>query len=781
MQVKQWIYSKKESNVRGIIPQLLACRGIISEQEQKDFLYPLDMTLIHPSAFTDMDKAVDRITLAISNNENIIIYGDFDSDGMTSTSLLVKTLKELGANVDYYIPDRELEGHGLNTSALVKILSKNKPKLLITVDCGISNYTEVDFLKSFKVDTIITDHHEAPEELPNAFAIINPKAINSLSEKLDTTQINYLASLAGVGVAFKLAQALLINHKKSEFVYKLLPLVAVGTIGDIVPLIGENRYFVKKGLELIQAGSHSGLTKLLSNCGYNSEKDLTAEQVAFGIVPRLNASGRLENVESAMKVLLSDNPAEISIASSKLEELNRVRQELCSLTYNQAINQLTDEDYDNNAVILYNPDWEVGIIGIAASKMVETFYKPAFLMTYSQSSKLIKCSARGVIDLNIYEILSSISDNLEGFGGHKLAGGFSFNPEYISFENLKTMLNQHINELTEGKKLTPKLDVDFELHQTENGSGLDFELIENLDLLEPYGASNPRPVFTMSGLKIAQKKLMGENKTHLKLVLDKNGEQFQCVRWGLGDIPLELGDTVDIAFSPQINIFNNVSSIQLVIKDIHSDKLNEVVNSVEDDSVVVHDNRKKTDIFNQVEAYIKSTKMNVKVFAENNSIIEKLSPYKHISANIFNRLNLNKSDVIMFFDYPPSDLIMSDIIKQCSPKVIHYMRYDLKNIDYSALLKTLSGMLKYSNNKKAGKFEIKRAACFLAVTVESLNFALDCFLEAKSINILSSDEEFCTISYIQDVDLSAISKTKSFPLFIDSLENINSYRFSVCE
>ena len=251
---KEWVLKTCKDNSKSLVDRLLEIRGITSEDAKKEFLYPLELTLTHPNAFTDMPKAVERIVKAIDNGEKILIYGDFDADGVTSTSVLIKTFKYLGGDVEFYIPNRETEGHGLNSKALVKILSQIKPKLIITVDNGISNNEEVKFINSFGRDIIITDHHEAPEELPSAYAIINPKAMNSLDEKLSARQIEYLTSLAGVGVAFKLAQGVLEHYDKLNYSYELLPYVTVGTIADIVPLIGENRFFVVKGLELIASG-----------------------------------------------------------------------------------------------------------------------------------------------------------------------------------------------------------------------------------------------------------------------------------------------------------------------------------------------------------------------------------------------------------------------------------------------------------------------------------------------------------------------------------------------
>ena len=274
---------------------------------------------------------------------------------------MLKTFKYLGGEVDFYIPNRDTEGHGLNSKALVQLISKKNPKLIITVDNGISNNEEVKFINSFNRDVIITDHHEAPEILPDAYAIINPKAMNALDEKLTTTQIEYLTSLAGVGVAFKLAQAILEQYNKLDFCYDILPYVAVGTVADIVPLIGENRYFVTKGLELIAKGKHYGLKRLLDVAGVNVENGLTSEQIGFIIAPRINASGRIDTVDAAIKLMTSENKQEIEMAIITLENFNKIRQELCSETFEEADEMWKSTGMRDNAVVLFNKDWKTSI------------------------------------------------------------------------------------------------------------------------------------------------------------------------------------------------------------------------------------------------------------------------------------------------------------------------------------------------------------------------------------------------------------------------------------
>lgn len=722
---------------------------------------------MHPNAFCDMQKAVERICRAIDEKENILIYGDFDADGVTSTSVLVKTFAYLGGQVDYYIPDRDAEGHGLNSKALVKLLSQKKPKLIITVDNGISSVEEVKFINSFGRDVIITDHHEAPEIVPPAYAIINPKALNALDEKLTTLQIEYLTSLAGVGVAFKLAQAVLEKYDKLAFSYEILPFVTVGTIADLVPLIGENRYFVTKGLELIAKGKHYGLKRLLDSAGVNIDNGLTSEQIAFTVAPRINASGRIESVDPAVKLLISDNKQEIELSIMQLENLNKLRQQMVSQTFEEADEIWKNSRSRDNAIVLANPDWHVGIIGIVASKFVEKYYKPTFIMTYSEETKTYRCSARGVKELNLYDIITNISDKLDGFGGHQLAGGFTFTAEKASFEDVKKALNQTVDEMLNGKKMSPSLDVDLELSIDD----VDISLVEEISKLEPFGMSNPSPTFVVNNLTLKQKKLMGSTKEHLKLIVETPNGTIDCVWWSRGDIPLIAGDKLDIAFAPQINVFNGITSIQLLLKDVHADGLQDEEPELKQK---VLDHRKKTNILAQVDEYMSGR--DIVVFAENRDIIEALKPYKNISASIVNRVNAHKSNALMFFDYPAEDDIMQSVMQTVAPDVVHYMNYNQKIHSEETILKTFSGMIKYTCNNLDGLFNLTRAASALGVTNQVIETLLEMFEDVQMIKIAERDDNAFSIEFINSVELSKILHTEKYSEFVEMMNKINEYK-----
>lgn len=778
---KIWEISKSATSTsKTLVERLLAIRGIVKSDEIKEFLNPLETNLTSTAAFLDMQKAVERIAKAIDNGENILIYGDFDADGVTSTALLLRTFRELGAKVDYFIPDRDKNGHGLNVKELVKLMAAKKPKLIITVDCAISDVEQVNFINSFKIDVIITDHHEAPEELPKALAIINPKAQNALDEKLSAKEILHLTSLAGVGVAFKLAQAVLEHYKKTEFVYDILPYVTVGTISDVVPLIGENRYFVAKGLQLISAGKHFGLSKLLESAGYNLEQGITSEQIAFGIAPRINASGRLDTTEDAIKVLISDNKQEIEMAIISLNNFNKIRQDLCESIFLEAEEMLANSGNNDNAIILFNPDWHIGIIGIVASKLVEKYYKPAFLMTYSEETKQIRCSSRGIAEVNIYDVLSANAELFDGFGGHAMAGGMSFNAEKVTFEEVKKAISSTINEILNDKKLSPKLNIDLQLEPND----IDGNLISDIERMQPFGAGNPNPVFALNNLTLLQKKLMGSNKNHLKIVVeDTQHNTYDCIWWSKGDIPLNSGDVLDIAFCPQTNTFNGSTTIQLILQDIHADNLIKAENNLQEKKfqIKIYDHRKKTDILSGVEDYVKTSSLNIAIFAEDKSILAKLKPYKTLFEKTITRHSAQKTDVVMFFDYPPSQNVFDEIIKKTSPKFLHFMNYEVKNLDEKEFLKTFMGMLKFAYSNKNGLFDLQRSASFLSQTQETIKLLLEVFSECGIINIAEKGPKDYKIEFISNTEISSVLHTNSYKSFLAEIQKTFEYKLMLSD
>lgn len=774
---KDWILESTGLNERSLIKRLLISRGIKTDEEIKEFLNPLEMVITSPNVFTDMQKTVERLSTAIENNETIIIYGDFDADGVTSTSVLYKTLKFLGANVHYFIPDRENEGHGFDKKALIKLMTTVKPKVIISVDCGISDVDAVKFINSFKIiDVIITDHHEAPEILPEAYAIINPKAPGALDENLTAKQIEHLTYLAGCGVAFKVAQALLTKYGKVEFVYEILPFVAVGTVADVVPLLGENRYFVTKGLELISKGKHHGLKRLLESAGYDITKGVTSENIAFGIAPRINASGRLDTVDAALKVLISENPQEVEMAVTTLNELNKVRQTLCSEIFEQADKMVQKEGNKNPAIILYSEAWHIGIIGIVASKLVEKYYKPVFLMSYVKEKDQYRCSARSIEGVPLYDVIAANSDLFDGFGGHKLAAGLSFTGEKTPFEIVKKALNETVREYTSTKELKPFIKIDLMVEPKD----VTVELVEEISQLEPFGASNPSPIFAMNNLKVTQKRLMGSDNSHLRLNVASNADEFTAIWWKRGDVGLSSGDNLDIAFHPQINEFNGNISVQLIIDDVHSDAIKEEEITPQN-TYKIYDNRTKTGILPNVNDYIKNSKLNIKVFAESKYILDTIKTYPEIVSKTFTRQDIPVCDVVMFFDYPADKQTLDLILEKAQPKGIHFMNYEPKILDEQEFLKIFTGMLKFAAHNNNGKVELVRCASFLGKSLKIFEMLLSLYEEVGFIKILEKNSAFYTIEFLGIDDISKILHSGKYSQIFELIIECEQFQKSLLE
>ncbi len=751
-----------------LLAQLLVQRGMDTVKKIRDFLQPSQMKITSPFVFTDMEKSVDRIFDAIEKQEKIIVYGDFDADGVTSSSLLYKTLCHLNANVEFYIPNRENENHGLNSKALVKLIAKHKAKLIITVDCGVSDVEQVNFAKGFKVDVIITDHHEAPEILPEAFAIINPKAFNSLKKDLTVEEIEALNQLAGVGVAFKLACALLEKKEDYDFANELLPLVAVGTIADVVPLLYENRSFVEAGLKLIEQGAHYGLTKLLSVGGYDVQNGLTSENIAFGVAPRINAAGRLDTVDNAVKLLISDNKSEIDFCAQELDNLNRIRQDLCDNMYEESLEMLQNEP-PQESIILYKEGWHIGIIGIVASKLVEKFYKPVFLMTKDENTGFIRCSSRSIPEIHLRDAIAQNENLLEYFGGHSQAAGLVFDPKKSSFETVKHALNESIKIQLDGRKLVPSVEADLELDSTF----ISVDLIDTLSKLEPFGEGNKAPLFITRNLILNNVRTMGQKNNHLKIFCEnEQNKPFECVYWNHSELNIPQGKTFDVVFYPKLNVFNGITTIQLDVQDIKSEF---EVKQVKTD-FKFYDHRKKTDIFRQICDYLNTTRVPTEVFAQSRSVCDNLKHYNEIFSLVRSRKNLSSCSQVMFFDYPASESVMREIIKKTGAKVLHFMNYNNQNIEPQDLIKNISGMLKYVSNSKNGEVVLSDIADFLGISDEVTELCFDMLESLGMFEIESKNVNTYKIVFLHPVEYSKVQESEMFEELQGELQKIYDYR-----
>ena len=540
---------QKENNVNKLIATILSNRGITEKKDIEIFLNPKRNDFHDPYEMPDMDKAVERIVKAIENKEKIIIYGDYDVDGITSITVLKSFLKDRGIDADSYIPNRLEEGYGLNIPAVEEIAKKGY-NLMITVDCGISCIKEIKRATELGIETIITDHHEVGEILPNALAVVDCKRKDNKYP---------FRELAGVGVVFKLIQAISIKLNLEEREYlKYLDIVCIGTISDIVPLVDENRVISKLGLLLVNQTKNIGLKAILNLSGY---KRIDSNAISFGVAPRLNACGRMGHADEALKLFLSNNVNEVYNLANTLNEYNKLRQETEKSIFEDAISQIEENKLDENrAIILAGNNWHHGVIGIVSSKITEMYFKPSILLCLEDG--IGKGSGRSIPGFDLHEALLKCQDTIEKFGGHSMAIGINIKQENIEkfkkeFEQIAKQ--EHIEDIIPIIKVDAKVDL----------NEINKDMVENLKILEPFGEANKMPIFLFKNLKIDSIRALSEGK-HLKLTLKDNNVIVNAIGFNMGNLANEyrIGDKIDAVGVLEINTFNGAENIQINLKDI---------------------------------------------------------------------------------------------------------------------------------------------------------------------------------------------------------------------
>ncbi len=572
MLTKQWVLAEPASSsvLRGyagmnaVIAQVLYNRGFHDPQDAARFLYAKEMPF-DPFELDDMSRAVSRIRDAIQHGEKVVVYGDFDADGVTSTALLVTALYKLGANVSPYIPHRVEEGYGLNAEALQEI-ARQGAKLVITVDCGIRSVQEVEDGKAAGLDIIVTDHHSLGPEMPDAYAVVNPKRAESNPWML-----------AGVGVAYSLAYALYRTEqddkRRSNGHYKgrrghsfnprdVLDLVAIGTVADLMPLNRiENRVLVRRGLQMINRADRPGVRALMEVCEIEPGK-ADAQSIGFGLGPRINAAGRLDSAMIAYHLLTMRDFERAREIADQLQELNTRRQEITRNAQATIRDQLAERDDDDIPLIFASdPSFEPGIVGLVAGRLTEEYFRPAVIMEEGEDESRASC--RSIPQFDITSALDQCADLLVRHGGHSLAAGFT-----VANENIPALRERLIDLATEtliGQELSPTLHIDAEvdLHQLSEG------LVDELNALEPTGHNNAPPVFMTRNVHVAERRTVGREDKHLKLKISRASRPpLDCIGFNLGHWVQDMPDRIDMAFYLEINEWNGRKSLQCNLRDI---------------------------------------------------------------------------------------------------------------------------------------------------------------------------------------------------------------------
>ena len=568
---KRWVFARADRsasarlahslNVSDLTATLLVNRGVREPADARGFLKPELSALINPEKFNDMPRAVDRLEAAVQAREKVAIFGDYDVDGTSGTAILIKLFALLEVPTTYRVPHRVTDGYGLNTAA-VEAFAAEGAKLLITIDCGTNDVEEIARARELGMDVVVLDHHEPGPTLPDA-TIINPKLRDSTYG---------FTGICSAGISFKMAWALAdrVGAKRRPgfdgFILDAMGLAALGTIADVCPLIGENRIYVRYGLDALRACKGKGLRQLLQLARLE-EKIIDTFDVSFKLAPRLNALGRIGTAMDCVDLLVSDDDQRIGEILSLLEKSNRHRKGIEDEMFEQAISQVESEGGPGSAIILADSRWHVGVVGIVAARLVDRFYRPAIVMAIDEAG-VARGSARTIGGIALHEALEACSEHLITHGGHAMAAGLSLKAEHL--ESFRKKMDRHVGRMLTAETLTPKLDVDDEVPI----GAVTRSVVRELERLAPHGPGNPVPLLVSSHVKVAgEPRLMGKKNDHLSMYLQQDGKSIRAVGWGMGELleSIKRARSVSVAFTPQLNSWQGNESVELLLKDVKID------------------------------------------------------------------------------------------------------------------------------------------------------------------------------------------------------------------
>ena len=720
-----WIYPSYDENfikelesysISKNIAKILNARSITDMTVVKKYFSDEYEEGYDPFLMYDMQKAVDRINEAIENEEKILVYGDYDADGITSTVLLVETLISMGANVSSYIPNRFEEGYGPNKEAFTKIINSGI-SLIITVDNGIAGVEEVDLANELGCDVIVTDHHKIQDTMPNAYAIIHPEHPDG----------NYpFKKLAGVGVAFKLAHALL-----EIFPDFLLDLVAIGTIADMVSITDENRIFVKQGLELLNEDPRIGLKMLLELSSIDTKID--EQTVGFYIAPKLNSIGRMDSAKLGLTFLMAEDPVTAKSLAEQIEQYNIERKKVTEDIVKDVINKIENSDKKEKNVIMVSGEYHEGVLGIVASNIVEKYQKPVFIM--NEKDGVLKGSARSIFDFNIYVAMNKISDLFLAFGGHTLAAGFSFDAS--NFDKIEGFLDNEFEEFKKHNELKSSKNIDI----VTSLEDISYQFLNSLDVLKPYGMDFEKPSVLIENAMVLNKAYFGSEKQYLRLTIADEVGNLECISFK--DVAafdkVEKNDIVDLLCTLDKNNFNGRSKLQAHIIDINI----------------------KEFLFEDLRF------MNYDISKIDNTSL-KLSKYKDDKASNFyqykdiDSLKDNKFEYIYLLDIPTSKEYLDKIINLKPKKVFliceeKQVLSDVYLIDKNRLIKLFNLILSTNNKQINVAQQLDKLLTALKTNVDSLKIMIQIFKELELIKFVNN-----TIILNPDFKTVDLKKSSSF-------------------
>ena len=720
-----WIYPNYDENfikelesysISKNIAKILNARNITDMTSVKKYFSDEYEEGYDPFLMHDMQKAVDRINEAIENEERILVYGDYDADGITSTVLLVETLISMGANVSSYIPNRFEEGYGPNKEAFTKIIDSGIT-LIITVDNGIAGVEEVDLANELGCDVIVTDHHKIQDTIPNAYAIIHP----------EHPEGNYpFKKLAGVGVAFKLAHALL-----EIFPDFLLDLVAIGTIADMVSITDENRIFVKQGLELINEDPRIGLKMLLELSGIDTKID--EQTVGFYIAPKLNSIGRMDSAKLGLTFLMAEEPVTARALAEQIEQYNIQRKQVTEDIVKDVISKIENSEKKQKNVIMVSGEYHEGVLGIVASNIVEKYQKPVFIM--NEKEGVLKGSARSIFDFNIYVAMNKISDLFLAFGGHTLAAGFSF--EKSNFEKIEEFLDNEFEEFKQNNDLKANKNIDI----VTSLEDISYQFLNSLDALKPYGMDFEKPTVLIENAMVLNKAYFGSEKQYLRLTIADEVGNLDCITFkdSVTFDKVEKNDIIDLLCNIDKNNFNGRTKLQAHIIDINIKEF-----LFEDLRFINYD--------------IANIDINcLKLSKHRDDKDNNFYQYKDLDSLIDEEF-----EYIYLLDIPTSKEYLYKIINLKPKKVFliceeKQVLSDVYLIDKNRLIKLFNLILSTNNKQINVAQQLDKLLAILKTNVDSLKIMIQIFKELELINFVNN-----TIILNPDYKTVDLKKSSSF-------------------
>ena len=731
-----------------LIAEQLTKKGITTAQQAWQFLDPASFSQASPFDFPEMEKAAERVQNAIKNKERIGIWGDFDVDGQTSTAILVDGLRKLGADISFYIPVRAKESHGIQLESLKHFLSENKPDLIITCDTGITEFESLEYLASIGIDAMITDHHSPADKLPSVYATINPKLLSDSHS---------LFTLAGVGTAFQLIRALFSLQKNDALAEACLDLVALGTIADLAELTGENRLYTKTGLKAMNDHPRKALKVMARMAGFR-DKVINESHIGFTFAPRLNALGRLGDANPIVSFLLTDDENSIIETAKRLEELNTKRKLAVDMVYQSAVDQLEKrkELLQYSVIVLDREKWEKGVVGIAASRLVEKYNKPTILL--DNQDGLAAGSARSIEGVNIIKAIQENCQHLIKYGGHPMAAGLSLAVEKIP--EFREGLSRSISRMGAEKELEKTLEIDAYLPL----ANINESLLDETEQLAPFGPGNPPPVMVSRNLEIEKTSYIGKSKEHRKLIVkDQQGNSKNVLWWGSADSALP-DSQFDLAYYVRRDDYHSNDEVSLEWLDFREIETATIDLRPEIKKFKIHDYRTSP---NQNEILEKLAKEpDLLLWAEGIELDQ---------FPICNRLEIIKTKALAVLVSPPDRDILKKVVKKADPTEIFL--FNLSTIDDSVEIFTirLIGLTKYCLSHKAGKTNLEQLGAALCQSNKTVLCGLELFREKGEIEFTLQGNEI-KITHVMKTESSKTGSLKtSLKYFLDETSAFRSY------